>query len=202
MKNLKKAQQYKIAVVANMSAGKSTFINALFGDSILPAYSKATTDCPIYIYSDDDPSNDKAIIEFTDNKPTIELTKEDVHKKIKLYAQKDEDTLEEKYKNVKRIDLYWDFKVLQNSEKYDIDFVVIDTPGPNNTDEHSFKHSSATKDIIQNEVDMVLYLFDYGQIDANLQSSENNLWGMIKERKEKNPNFEVFFIINKKRLLE
>ena len=180
-----------------MSAGKSTFINALFGDSILPAYSKATTDCPIYIYSDDDPSNDKAIIEFTDNKPTIELTKEDVHKKIKLYAQKDEDTLEEKYKNVKRIDLYWDFKVLQNSEKYDIDFVVIDTPGPNNTDEHSFKHSSATKDIIQNEVDMVLYLFDYGQIDANLQSSENNLWGMIKERKEKNPNFEVFFIINK-----
>jgi hypothetical protein len=36
--------------------------------------------------------------------------------------------LEEKYKNVKRIDLYWDFKVLQNSEKYDIDFVVIDTP--------------------------------------------------------------------------
>lgn len=197
MKNLKKAQQYKIAVVANMSAGKSTFINALFGDSILPSYSKATTDCPIYIYSDDDPSNDKAIIEFTDNKPTIELTKEDVHKKIKLYAQKDEDTLEEKYKNVKRIDLYWDFKVLQNSEKYDIDFVVIDTPGPNNTDEHSFKHSSATKDIIQNEVDMVLYLFDYGQIDANLQSSENNLWGMIKERKEKNPNFEVFFIINK-----
>ena len=197
MKNLSKAQQYKIAVVANMSAGKSTFINALFGDSILPAYSKATTDCPIYIYSDDDPSNDKAIIEFTDNKPTIELTKEDVHKKIKLYAQKDEDTLEEKYKNVKRIDLYWDFHVLQNSEKYDIDFVVIDTPGPNNTDEHSFKHSSATKDIIQNEVDMVLYLFDYGQIDANLQSSENNLWGMIKERKEKNPNFEIFFIINK-----
>ena len=197
MKNLSKAQQYKIAVVANMSAGKSTFINALFGDSILPAYSKATTDCPIYIYSDDDPSNDKAIVEFTDNKPTIELAKEDVPKEIKFYAQKDEDTLEEKYKNVKRIDLYWDFHVLQNSEKYDMDFVVIDTPGPNNTDEHSFKHSSTTKDIIQNEADMVLYLFDYGQIDANLQSSENNLWGMIKERKEKNPNFEVFFIINK-----
>ena len=197
MKNLSKAQQYKIAVVANMSAGKSTFINALFGDSILPAYSKATTDCPIYIYSDDDPSNDKAIVEFTDNKPTIELAKEDVPKEIKFYAQKDEDTLEEKYKNVKRIDLYWDFHVLQNSEKYDMDFVVIDTPGPNNTDEHSFKHSSTTKDIIQNEADMVLYLFDYGQIDANLQSTENNLWGMIKERKEKNPNFEVFFIINK-----
>ena len=86
MKSLKNAQQYKIAVVANMSAGKSTFINALFGDSILPAYSHATTDCPIYIYSDDNPDNDKAIIEFTDDKPTIELAKEDVPKEIKFYA--------------------------------------------------------------------------------------------------------------------
>lgn len=197
MKSLKNAQQYKIAVVANMSAGKSTFINALFGDSILPAYSHATTDCPIYIYSDDNPDNDKAIIEFTDDKPTIELAKEDVPKEIKFYAQKDEDNLEEKYKNVKKIDLYWDFKVLQNSEKYNMDFVVIDTPGPNNTDEHAFKHSDTTKNIILNEADMVLYLFDYGQIDANLESNENNLWGLIKQRKEKNPNFEIFFIINK-----
>ena len=197
MKNLSKAQQYKIAVVANMSAGKSTFINALFGDSILPAYSLATTDCPIYIYSDDDPSNDKAIVEFTDDKPTIELAKEDVPKEIKFYAQKDEDNLEEKYKNVKKIDLYWDFKVLQNNEKYDIDFVIIDTPGPNNTDKYAFKHSDTTKKIILNEADMVLYLFDYGQIDANLESNENNLWGLIKQRKEKNSDFEVLFIINK-----
>ena len=51
-------QNKKIAVVANMSAGKSTFLNALFGDSILPAYSHATTDCPIYIYSDDNSDND------------------------------------------------------------------------------------------------------------------------------------------------
>ena len=190
-------QQYKIAVVANMSAGKSTFINALFGNSILPAYSHATTDCPIYIYSDDNPDNDMAIVEFTDAKETVELPKEVVQKEIKYYAQKDSDTLDNKYKNVKKIDLYWDFHVLQNSEKYDIDFIIIDTPGPNNTDEHAFKHSDITKNIILNEADMVLYLFDYGQIDANLESSENNLWGLIKQRKESDSNFEVFFVINK-----
>ena len=83
MKSLKNAQQYKIAVVANMSAGKSTFINALFGDSILPAYSHATTDCPIYVYSDDNPDNNMAIVEFTDGKETIELPKEIVQKEIK-----------------------------------------------------------------------------------------------------------------------
>lgn len=197
MKSLKNAQQYKIAVVANMSAGKSTFINALFGDSILPAYSHATTDCPIYIYSDDNPDNDMAIVEFTDGKETIELPKEVVQKEIKYYAQKDDDSLDNKYKNVKKIDLHWDFHVLQNSQKYDKKFILIDTPGPNNTDEHAFKHSDITRNIIVNEADMVLYLFDYGQIDANLESSENNLWGLIKQRKEQDPNFEVFFVINK-----
>ncbi len=197
MKSLKNAQQYKIAVVANMSAGKSTFINALFGDSILPAYSHATTDCPIYIYSDDNPDNDMAIVEFTDAKETIELSKEIVQKEIKYYAQKDDDSLDNKYKNVKKIDLHWDFQVLQNSQKYDKKFILIDTPGPNNTDEYAFKHSDITRNIIVNEADMVLYLFDYGQIDANLESSENNLWGLIKQRKEQDPNFEVFFVINK-----
>ena len=197
MISLNNAQQYKIAVVANMSAGKSTFINALFGDNILPAYSHATTDCPIYIYSDDNPDNDMAIVEFTDDKETIELPKEIVQKEIKYYAQKDDDSLDEKYKNVKKIDLHWDFHVLQNSQKYDMKFILIDTPGPNNTDEYAFKHSDITRNIIVNEADMVLYLFDYGQIDANLESSENNLWGLIKHRKEQDPNFEVFFIINK-----
>lgn len=44
-------QEYKIAVVANMSSGKSTFINALFGKEVLPAFNHATTDSATYIYS-------------------------------------------------------------------------------------------------------------------------------------------------------
>ena len=44
-------KEYKIAVVANMSAGKSTFINALFGKVVLPTNSEATTDSATYIYS-------------------------------------------------------------------------------------------------------------------------------------------------------
>ena len=44
-------QEYKIAVVANMSSGKSTFINALFGKEVLPAFNHATTDSATFIYS-------------------------------------------------------------------------------------------------------------------------------------------------------
>lgn len=190
-------KKYKIAVVANMSAGKSTFINAMFADDVLPAYSEATTDCPIYIYSDDNPENDKAIIEFTDARTPIKLNREDVKKELKLYAKKDSKELLDKYKDVYRIHLYWDFHSLQNSEDNHLNFIFIDTPGPNNTDEFQDKHHSITKNIILKEADMVLYLFDYGQIDSNLEATKGNIWDLIKQRKEKDKNFEAFFIVNK-----
>ncbi len=190
-------KEYKIAIVANMSAGKSTFINAMFADDILPAYSQATTDCPVYIYSDDNPDNDKAIIEFMDDKESIELSKDEVKHQLKFYARKDSSELDDKYKSVKEIHLHWDFFSLQNNDNVHLKFVIIDTPGPNNTDEFQDKHRDITKNIIQEEADMVLYLFDYGQIDTNLELSKGNIWDMIKQRKERDAGFEVFFIVNK-----
>ena len=189
--------KYKIAVVANMSAGKSTFLNSMFADDILPAYSEATTDCPIYIYSDDNPDNNKAIIEFTDARTPIELSKSEVKRELKLYAKKDFEKLDDKYKNVYRIHLYWDFYSLQNREDDYLKFIFIDTPGPNNTDEFQYKHQSITKNIILEEADMVICLFDYGQIDSNLELSKGNIWDLLKQRKEKDKNFEAFFVINK-----
>jgi len=190
-------KEYKIAVVANMGAGKSTFLNAMFGDDILPAYTEATTDCPIYIYSDDDPSNDKAIVEFEDARTPIELSKNVVKEELKFYAKKDSKHLDKKYKNVYRIHLYWDFKKLQNKDNSKFNFIFIDTPGPNNTDIFQEKHSNITKNIILNEADMVLYLFDYVQIDSNLEATKDNLWDMIIQRKKQDKDFDVFFIINK-----
>ena len=189
--------QYKIAVVANMSAGKSTFINAMFADNVLPTYTEATTDCPVYIYSDDNPNNDKAIIEFSDSKTTVELSRDEVKKELKFYAKKDSKELDSKYKNVYRIHLYWDFVALQNKKNSHFNFVFIDTPGPNNTDEFGGKHYKTTKDIILTEADMVIYLLDYGQLDANLEIAKESIWDFVKQRKDKDKNFEAFFVINK-----
>ena len=82
-------QEYKIAVVANMSSGKSTFINALFGKEVLPAFNHATTDSAPYIYSKPNIEK-KAEIFFSDNKESIEVF-ENLEAEIKQYAQKDED---------------------------------------------------------------------------------------------------------------
>ncbi|CAA6808851.1 MAG: GTP-binding protein Der [uncultured Sulfurovum sp.] len=190
-------KEINIAIVANMSAGKSTFINAMFGDDILPSSSQATTDCPIYIYSDDKPNSNIAVIEFSDNKDTKVLNNESVKKDLKKYAKKDSLVDDDKYKAVEKIDLYWQFYRLINKKSNNDYFVIIDTPGPNNRDEYGEKHNSITKNIILNEADMLLYIFDYTQIDANLEVTQNNIWGWIEKRKKINKKFDVYFIINK-----
>jgi len=188
-------QEYKIAVVANMTAGKSTFINALFGEEILPAYTYATTDCATYIYSKPDIEK-KAIIHFSDDKKSIEI-KEDLAQEINQYAQKDEECEDEKYKNVEHIEFFYPFKYLQTTQNEDIAIAFIDTPGPNSTGEgYKQKHKDQTRKVL-NEVDLALFMFDFVQIDANLKSDEQGLWNTIKKRYKEDKNFEVSFLLNK-----
>ena len=190
---------YNIAIVANMSAGKSTLINALFGEHILPAYNEATTDCATYIHSEPNISK-KAIITF-ENGNMLELEENTIKNEIKKYSRKDSAVDDDNYHNVKKIDLYYPFKRIQNSKdskQKDYKIIFIDTPGPNNTGDFAEKHRSQTRQILR-EIDMALFIFDYGQLDACLEDGDKQgLWNTIKERKTKDKEgFEVFFIINK-----
>lgn len=104
--NLKKKQLYKIAIVANMSAGKSTLINALFGKELLPSYSEATSDCIVEINSAPNIPK-KAEITFEDK--GINTLREQDFSELKQYAQKDTRCHNEKYKKVEKITLYYPF---------------------------------------------------------------------------------------------
>lgn len=195
---LKGKQTYKIAIVANMSAGKSTLINALFGREILPSFTEATSDCIVEITSM--PKIPKKAEVFFENKSLITLEEKDF-KELKQYAQKDSKCKEDQHKGVERITLSYPFLHIQNeqeSKQENIEILFIDTPGPNNQGEFANKHKNQTKTAL-NDVDMALFVFDYGQLDANLkpESDEQGLWHTIKERKEKDENFEVFFLLNK-----
>ncbi|WP_104760490.1 dynamin family protein [Helicobacter cetorum] len=181
---------YKIAVVANMSGGKSTFINTLFGDDVLPTSSCATTDCATYIYSSEEK---QAIIYFSDKEKQIIKNLEE----LKEYAKKDIDCKEEKYKNVEKIELFYPFKNLKTSLDNEIKIILIDTPGPNSTGgSYAQKHKDQTR-IVLNDAHLALFVFDYSQLDANLSSDEQGLWHTIKARKHNDRDFEVYFLINK-----
>lgn len=193
---IKGKQTYKIAIVANMSAGKSTLINALFGREILPSFNEATSDCIVEITSM--PKIPKKAEVFFENKSPITLEEKDF-KELKQYAQKDS-KCDEKYQKVEKITLSYPFLHIPNkqeSKQKNIEILFIDTPGPNNTeDDFAYKHANQTKTAL-NDVDMALFTFDYGQLDANLRSDAQGLWHTIRERKEKDENFEVFFLLNK-----
>ena len=195
-------KEYKIAVVANMSAGKSTFINALFGKVVLPTNSEAPTDSATYIYTIPNTEN-KLEVFFSNGKNKV-IT-ENIEDEIKLYAYKDEKIERDekknnkdlsKYKNVEKINLYYPFKELQTSANEDMNIVFIDTPGPNSTGDYGDEHKRKTREVLR-EVDMALFAFDYDQIDSNLKSDEQGLWHTIETRAKGDKDFEVYFLINK-----
>ena len=194
-----KKQTYNIAIVANMSAGKSTFINALFGEEILPSSTGATTDCATYIYSSkEDNTEKKAIVHFKDGRPPRHLSQCELDE-LKHYAKKDEDATEKKYKNVEKIELHHPFKYIPKEErKDDLKISFVDTPGPNNQGQGAEKHSTQTRNAIK-DAHVALFLFDFTQIPATYgkDGNPNDLWNIIKEKKDSNSSFKIFFIINK-----
>ena len=199
---------YNIAIVANMSAGKSTFINALFGEEILPSSHLATTDCATYIHSNRKNGAEKKAIIFFKNGRKLTLNQDQLGE-LHHYATKDEDTTEEKYKNVEKIELYYPFENIPDEEqKDDIKIFFVDTPGPNNQGSSSDKHKAQTQKALE-DAHIALFLFDYTQIDANKKGGESketeseaekhlkDLWLSIKIQKQINPDLKVFFVINK-----
>jgi small GTP-binding protein len=187
-------QEFKIGIVANMSAGKSTFINALFGKNILPAFNHATTDCATIIHSEKD-IDKKAIITFHGDKPSVKLSELELDE-LKKYAQKDSEISDQKYMDVESIDLYYPFSNIQTENQDNIKILFIDTPGPNNTGEYSQKHKNQTRKVLR-DIDLALFIFDFQQLDTNLTSDEQGLWHTIQERYTKEKDFEIFFLLNK-----
>ena len=185
-------KKYQVAVVANMSAGKTTFINALFGANVLPMSTKATTDCATHIFSRK--GEPKHAIVFLDNGVQVKLSENELGE-LEHYAKKDMDCADSKYHNVSEIHLYYPLKNIQTNMEFEV--VFIDTPGHNSTGgTYSEKHKNTTRSVLQN-VNLALFLFDFEQLDANLTSDEQGLWNTIRSRKEKDRDFEVFFVLNK-----
>lgn len=193
--------QYKIAVVANMSAGKTALINALFGKDILPSSNEATSDCAIHIHSRLIEGEKKAKIHFSPESKKSSVVIEGVDKDfvydLKQYAKKDSEEMNVRYKNVESIELYYPFyNIRADQESVAYDVILIDTPGPNNTGEYSEKHKDQTREVLAN-CDMVLFVFSYTELDANLATDEQRLWKPILERLEKDEDFCVYFVLNK-----
>lgn len=147
-----KNSQFEVNVVATMSSGKSTLINALLGQQLMPAANEATTATIVKIVD-------------TDQKHFSAIGYDKAGNKVKVI---DKVTLEDMKA------LNDDLKVSEVIIKGKIGFVssvgmklvLVDTPGPNNSRDK--RHEEMTyKMIADSDKSLVLYVMNGQQLGIN-----------------------------------
>ena len=150
--------EFEIAVVATMSSGKSTLINAMLGTELLPARNEATTATIARIHDEDDEKVFHGIVYDKDDNEIASresLTLENMN-------QFNDDP------NTARIEIYGNIVGISSQS---LKLVLTDTPGPNNsrTDEHKNHTYSLIKD--SKYKPMVLYILNGTQLETNDDNS-------------------------------
>ena len=169
-----------ICVCATMSAGKSSFVNALLGNDYLPARNEATTAKITSVYDYDAQkkmigfaSDGKNIFGISDNLKVADIDKwnSDSHTK-RIYLQADLDSI--------------------CSDK--VICAVHDTPGTNNSGDES--HKKITLEFLKNEKpNMIIFVANATQLGT---TDEKRLLEQISESiAERKDNVPVLFVLNK-----
>ncbi|QDH21999.1 dynamin family protein [Saccharibacillus brassicae] len=138
-------KEFRVTVVGEFSAGKSTFLNALIGKDILPHARTETTAAITYIrnVTKDHELHNRVVVHFKDTSPQIILNLEEDNDALKKYGTVQSDI--EVTKKVSHVEVYVEFRYTQEK------VVFIDTPGLNGTEEghhdltmHEIQHAHAS----------------------------------------------------------
>lgn len=118
-----KSDNIKILILGEFSTGKSTFVNALLGNQILPVSVMPTTAAiTIVKYS----SEKKAIVYFSDNDKSKEININELENyTTSLSKEKDEMA-----KKIKKVEVFYPLEYCKNGVE------IIDTPGLNSVNEY------------------------------------------------------------------
>ena len=169
-------------VVATMSAGKSTLINALLNKKLMPAKQEACTATITEIKDND-----------TDYFNAIVYDKQE--KNIGSYENITYSMMEELNSdhNVSKIRIEGNIPFVSSN---DVSLVLVDTPGPNNSRDP--KHKAATYRMIsESSKPLVLYIMNATQLAVD---DDNNLLSYVAESMKvggKQSRDRFIFVVNK-----
>ena len=143
---------FEIIVVATISSGKSTLINAMLGTELLPARNEATTATFSHIHNDD--TADHFRCEY--------FNSNGIQEEINPATLESMDDLNDKC--IPEIHLYGDIVGISSQK---LKLVLTDTPGPNNsrTEEHKTHMDKVIK--YSDYKPMILYVLNATQLETN-----------------------------------
>lgn len=168
-----------IAVCATMSAGKSTFVNALLGQDVLPARNEATTAKITSVY-DKDGTNE--MVGFTKKGNVIASVSSNVDS-LKINEWNGDALVDHIY-------LQGDLDNIGNSGFIG---VVHDTPGTNNSSDESH-HEITMKFLKGSDLDALIYVANAEHLCT---TDEKNLLTQIYDEVVKPRKVPILFILNK-----
>lgn len=174
--NLEKGE-FSIAVVGEFSAGKSTFLNALMGEKILPSFTKETT-ATINFLRHKDKAQDGESGKVFYNDGHQESLRDADFATISKYVSTESATVDVA-KSVSHLDLYLDSKFLEDN------VTLVDTPGLNGIAEG---HKELTEEQIEKS-SASIFLFD-----ANQPGSRSDFEFLTELRKRVK---SILFVLNK-----
>lgn len=173
-------KNYSVAVVATMSAGKSTLLNSMIGAEILPSQNEACT-AKVYSITDDDNATGFTARTISSNvsgewQPATRAVLSTFNKS-----------------NADKIEICGDLRQIKNMRSGRA-VLLYDTPGPNNSQDAT--HSQITEKIIK-ESDFCSIICVLNATQLNTDDEFNLLHFISQETKKKNTNSNVLFVLNK-----
>lgn len=171
---------FDVVVIATMSAGKSTVINALIGKELLHSANEATTATITRIHDKDDLAFFSGDAYSYSNQLLAEESK--ITAEILRKWNVDE--------NIKTIDLVGNVQALHNDVA---ELVIYDTPGPNNSQDDN--HEALTMEVINDgNYGLILYVLNATQLGVN---DDRHLLEKINKTLQADPHKEILFLLNK-----
>lgn len=156
--------EFEVSVIATMSSGKSTLINAMLGRELLPSKNEACTATIVRIKD-------------VDGKQTFSATYRDINnQEAGSCGNIDAAIMKELNENpeIAYISIEGDIPFITSD---DIKLVLLDTPGPNNS--RTEKHRDHTYKIIKEQTKpMVLYILNGTQLETD---DDNILFASVAE---------------------
>ncbi|MGF7133102.1 ribosome biogenesis GTPase A [Paraburkholderia sp. EB58] len=179
-------KDFDVYVVATMSSGKSTLINAMLGRDLLPAANEATT-ATIARITDNDSMKQRFTAQRLGAQGQVLASSENVTAETIKDWNTSADT--------KLIDIEGNIEGIE--ERTYVRLVLTDTPGPNNSQDE--EHQRTTMGFVQDSRrnPLILYVLNASQLGTN---DDKHLLGLVAETMRKGgkqSKDRFIFVINK-----